>query len=126
MLFTIGQGMAAFTNHSSPYLVLLAFSALVAILANFISSTVAAALLFPVIASVGEQTGHPKMLTVLCALMTSGVSAQGSCGLLQGLFDLRRQQTRTCGAQTPNAALYAHQLWANLPLRGAQKWMRLF
>jgi len=72
LLGTVGEQMASFTESSSPYAVLLVFTALVAVLANFISSTVAAALLFPVVASVGEQTGHPKMLTVLCALMTSG------------------------------------------------------
>ena len=72
LLATVGGQMASFTETSSPYVVLLVFTALVAVLANFISSTVAAALLFPVVASVGEQTGHPKMLTVLCALMTSG------------------------------------------------------
>ena len=65
-------GFVVVVSKSGLQVVLLVFTALVAVLANFISSTVAAALLFPVVASVGEQTGHPKMLTVLCALMTSG------------------------------------------------------
>ena len=52
--------------------VLLAFSTLVAILANFISSTVAAVILLPLVATVGQSIGHPKLLVVLCAFMTSG------------------------------------------------------
>ena len=52
--------------------ILLAFSCLVAVLANFISSTVAAVILLPLVATVGNTIGHPKLLVTLCAFMTSG------------------------------------------------------
>jgi phosphate transporter len=52
--------------------ILLAFSCLVAVLANFISSTVAAVILLPLVATVGNAIGHPKLLVTLCAFMTSG------------------------------------------------------
>ena len=50
--------------------VLVAFSAMVAILANFISSTVAAVIILPLVASVGVSVGHPVAFAVLCAFMT--------------------------------------------------------
>jgi di/tricarboxylate transporter len=51
---------------------LLAFSALMALLANFISSTVAAVILLPLVATVGQQLGHLKLMVMLCTLMDSG------------------------------------------------------
>ena len=42
------------------------------ILASLINSTSAAAILYPVIAIMGEPTGHPNLLVVLSALMVSG------------------------------------------------------
>jgi phosphate transporter len=64
--------MASFLSGAPLASVLLAFTVLVAIVSTFISSTVAAVLLMPVVASVGVKIGHPRMLVILCALMTSG------------------------------------------------------
>lgn len=75
LLLVIGDKMQDTLSGASPFVVLLAFSTLVAILANFISSTVSAVLLLPVIATVGYNTGHGKMLVMLCVFMTSGASA---------------------------------------------------
>jgi phosphate transporter len=56
---------------------------LIAILANFISSTVAAVLLLPVVAAAGDAIGHAQMMVLLCAVMTSG-----AMGLLVNIFFL--------------------------------------
>mmetsp|Transcript_25891 Transcript_25891/g.67948 ORF Transcript_25891/g.67948 Transcript_25891/m.67948 type:complete len:585 (+) Transcript_25891:426-2180(+) len=72
LLLVVGDAMGQFLQGQSLFVVLLAFSSLVAVLANFISSTVAAVLLLPVVAEVGVAVGHPRMLVLLCAFMTSG------------------------------------------------------
>eukprot|EP00041_Stephanoeca_diplocostata_P005758 m.68100 g.68100 ORF g.68100 m.68100 type:complete len:217 (-) comp15979_c0_seq4:134-784(-) len=72
LLLTVGNAMAAFTSTASVFVVLLCFTSLVAAVATVISSTVAAALLLPIVATVGMGIGHAKMLVILCAMMTSG------------------------------------------------------
>ena len=72
LLAVIGDTMAQLLDGASTYVVLLGFSALIAVLANFISSTVAAVLLMPVVVHVGDAIGHPEMLVLLSAFMTSG------------------------------------------------------
>ena len=72
LLTVIGDAMAQMLDGTSTYVVLLGFSALIAVLANFISSTVAAVLLMPVVVHVGDAIGHPEMLVLLSAFMTSG------------------------------------------------------
>ena len=72
LLHVVGDAMGELLREQPVFVVLLAFSSLVAVLANFSSSTVAAVLLLPVVAEVGDAVGHPRMLVLLCALMTSG------------------------------------------------------
>ena len=72
LLLVVGDTMSSMLDGASVFVVLLAFSSLVAVLANFISSTVSAVLLLPVIATVGVNVGHPRMLVILCVFMTSG------------------------------------------------------
>eukprot|EP00038_Savillea_parva_P012583 m.205617 g.205617 ORF g.205617 m.205617 type:complete len:722 (-) comp23026_c0_seq1:101-2266(-) len=72
LLLVVGDAMGSMLEGQSLFIVLLSFSSLVAVLANFISSTVAAVLLLPVVAEVGVSVGHPRMLVMLCAFMTSG------------------------------------------------------
>lgn len=72
LLLIVADTMGSLLAGESLFVVLLAFSSLVAVLANFISSTVAAVLLLPVVAEVGVSVGHPRMLVLLCVFMTSG------------------------------------------------------
>jgi di/tricarboxylate transporter len=72
LLKVIGAAMNAYLQGMGIWPVLAAFTLLVAVLANFISSTVAAVILLPIIAEVGVAGGHPKMLILLCTFMTSG------------------------------------------------------
>lgn len=72
LLITVGNVMDSFLKDSPTFVVLLAFTSLVAVVANFISSTVSAVLLLPVVAAVGQRVGHPRMMVILCAFMTSG------------------------------------------------------
>jgi phosphate transporter len=71
LLIAIGDRLTEALS-SDLSVVLFAFSSLVAVLANFISSTVAAVILLPLVATVGTSIGHPKLLVTLCAFMTSG------------------------------------------------------
>ena len=72
LLVVVGEVMEQMLEGASAYVVLLAFTGLVGVLANFISSTVAAVLLMPVVVHVGEAIGQPELLVMLCAFMTSG------------------------------------------------------
>eukprot|EP00033_Pygsuia_biforma_P003085 GCRY01003392.1.p1 GENE.GCRY01003392.1~~GCRY01003392.1.p1 ORF type:complete len:513 (+),score=145.36 GCRY01003392.1:176-1714(+) len=59
----------------SAWVVLLCFVALVSIVGNIISSTVAAIIISPVIAQLGLQVHHCKMLVVLSVIQASGSMA---------------------------------------------------
>jgi phosphate transporter len=72
LLLTVGGALEDQVGQSGATVALLAFSSLVAVLANFISSTVAAVILLPLIAQVGSDLGSPKTMVALCAFMTSG------------------------------------------------------
>lgn len=72
LLITVGDVMDYFLHDSSPFVVLLAFTALLSIVATYISSTVSSVLLMPVVATVGLRTGHPRMMVLLCSFMISG------------------------------------------------------
>ena len=72
LLVVVGEVMENMLEGASAYVVILAFTGLVGVLANFISSTVAAVLLMPVVVHVGVAIGQPELLVMLCAFMTSG------------------------------------------------------
>lgn len=65
---TISSGM----DGKPFWLVLFVFNAVMAISANFISSTVAAIIFLPLIANVGLMCNHINALCISAALMTSG------------------------------------------------------
>ena len=82
LLALIAGGISGALRGQSLFVISLAFNAFVGILANFISSTVAAIILLPIIAQVGSQTCeiqpdgsevcHARMLVVGATLMCSG------------------------------------------------------
>eukprot|EP00656_Telonema_subtile_P045333 TRINITY_DN51590_c0_g1_i2.p2 TRINITY_DN51590_c0_g1~~TRINITY_DN51590_c0_g1_i2.p2 ORF type:complete len:142 (+),score=22.89 TRINITY_DN51590_c0_g1_i2:85-510(+) len=54
------------------WVVMFTFNCIMAITANFISSTVSAIIFLPLIAKVGASIGHINALTVTACMMTSG------------------------------------------------------
>merc|ERR1712217_465032 len=56
----------------SLFIVSLTFNAFAGVLANFISSTVSAIIMLPIIAQVGLSMGHPRALVIGATLMCSG------------------------------------------------------
>jgi di/tricarboxylate transporter len=71
----LGGVLEKMLEGASPYIVVLAFTAMSATIANFISSTVASVLLMPIIVQVGEAIGEQQILVMLCAVMISGACA---------------------------------------------------
>ena len=75
LLDITAMSLSNLVSHSSPWVILLAFSSLMGIMANFISSTVAAVIILPVMAVVGAEHHHMRMLVINSALMCSGAMA---------------------------------------------------
>jgi phosphate transporter len=62
-------------NGYSAWTVYCVFLLGIGIVANFMSSTVCAVIIFPIVAKVGNSLGHGPLFTVAAALMTSGAMA---------------------------------------------------
>jgi len=72
LLTLIATGISHVLQGQSLFVVALAFNAFAGLLANFISSTVSAIIMLPVIAEVGLGIGHPRALVVGATIMCSG------------------------------------------------------
>lgn len=75
LLATIAEAIATVVNGQSLWMVLLIFCTLVLFCTTFISHTVGAMVILPIIQTVGEQLPgepHPKLLVMGAALMCSG------------------------------------------------------
>lgn len=59
-------------NNAWSWLVFSILLTVIAIVANFLSSTVCALITMPVLARMGALFGHPKLFVISAALMTSG------------------------------------------------------
>jgi len=74
LLDIISSQLADLVDGLSVWVVMMAFSGLVIIIGTFISSTVAAIVILPVVANVGSQigSGHARLLVFACVVMCSG------------------------------------------------------
>jgi anion transporter len=72
LLKVIADGLGSLLAGQSLFVVALTFNAFAGILANFISSTVSAIIMLPIIAQVGLSIGHPRSLVVGATIMCSG------------------------------------------------------
>lgn len=82
LLHTIASGITAKVEHLSLYSVLLVFSALILVIATFISHTVAALIILPLVRQigVGMENPHPNLLVMASALMCSVAMALPTSG----------------------------------------------
>jgi phosphate transporter len=82
LLHTIASGITAKVEHLSLYSVLLVFSVLILIMATFISHTVAALIILPLVRQigVGMEDPHPNLLVMASALMCSVAMALPTSG----------------------------------------------
>lgn len=82
LLHTIASGITARVEHLSLYGVLLVFSALILVIATFISHTVAALIILPLVRQigVGMEDPHPNLLVMASALMCSVAMALPTSG----------------------------------------------
>ncbi|KAJ6005414.1 hypothetical protein N7451_003358 [Penicillium sp. IBT 35674x] len=73
LLHTIAAGITARVEHLSLYSVLLVFCALILVIATFISHTVAALIILPLVRQIGVsmEDPHPNLLVMASALMCS-------------------------------------------------------
>ncbi|KAJ5636676.1 uncharacterized protein N7484_009989 [Penicillium longicatenatum] len=73
LLHTIASGITARVEHLSLYSVLLVFCALILVIATFISHTVAALIILPLVRQIGVsmEDPHPNLLVMASALMCS-------------------------------------------------------
>ncbi|KAJ5543429.1 hypothetical protein N7461_009432 [Penicillium sp. DV-2018c] len=73
LLHTIASGITTRVEHLSLYGVLLVFSALILVMATFISHTVAALIILPLVRQIGVnmENPHPNLLVMASALMCS-------------------------------------------------------
>lgn len=72
LLKVIADRLSHMLAGQSFFVVFFAFNAFSGILANFISSTVSAIIMLPIIAQVGLGMGHPRALVVGATIMCSG------------------------------------------------------
>eukprot|EP00928_Gymnodinium_smaydae_P072218 TRINITY_DN5561_c0_g2_i1.p1 TRINITY_DN5561_c0_g2~~TRINITY_DN5561_c0_g2_i1.p1 ORF type:complete len:600 (-),score=88.02 TRINITY_DN5561_c0_g2_i1:89-1888(-) len=72
LLNVIAKGLGSLLDGQSFFVVALTFNTFAGILANFISSTVSAIIMLPIIAQVGLGMGHPRALVVGATIMCSG------------------------------------------------------
>jgi len=75
LLDIISNQLAELVDGLSVWVVMLAFSLLVIAIGTFISSTVAAIVVLPIVANVGQQIGHARLLVYVCVIMCSGAMA---------------------------------------------------
>ncbi|KAJ5601265.1 transporter [Penicillium lagena] len=82
LLHTIASAIIARVEHLSLYSVLLVFSALILVIATFISHTVAALIILPLVRQVGVsmEDPHPNLLVMASALMCSVAMALPTSG----------------------------------------------
>ncbi|KAJ6129991.1 hypothetical protein N7512_002771 [Penicillium capsulatum] len=82
LLHTIASGITARVEHLSLYGVLLVFSILILVIASFISHTVAALIILPLVRQigVGMEDPHPNLLVMASALMCSVAMALPTSG----------------------------------------------
>lgn len=82
LLHTIASDITARVEHLSLYSVLLVFSALILVIATFISHTVAALIILPLVRQigVGMEDPHPNLLVMASALMCSVAMALPTSG----------------------------------------------
>ncbi|KAJ5678772.1 hypothetical protein N7462_007016 [Penicillium macrosclerotiorum] len=82
LLHTIAAGITARVEHLSLYSVLLVFSALILVIATFISHTVAALIILPLVRQIGVnmENPHPNLLVMASALMCSVAMALPTSG----------------------------------------------
>jgi len=72
LLDILAGGIQRMLEGQGIWLTAFVFNVFAAVIANFLSSTVCAIILLPIIAKVGAELGHARMLTVGVCLMTSG------------------------------------------------------
>jgi phosphate transporter len=82
LLHTIAKAITARVDHFSLYGVLIVFSALILVMATFISHTVAALIMLPLVRQigVGMDDPHPNLLVMASALMCSVAMALPTSG----------------------------------------------
>ncbi|KAL9618982.1 MAG: hypothetical protein Q9160_006376 [Pyrenula sp. 1 TL-2023] len=82
LLHTIAQAITARVADFSVYGVLVVFAGLILVVATFISHTVAALIILPLVRSVGEDmpNGHPNLLVMGSALMCSAAMGLPTSG----------------------------------------------
>jgi len=82
LLHTIAKGITGSVASMSIYGVLVVFAALVFVVATFISHTVAALIILPLVASVGQNMDepHPNLLVMGTVLMASGAMGLPTSG----------------------------------------------
>ncbi|KAH1446864.1 hypothetical protein KXV81_001351 [Aspergillus fumigatus] len=82
LLHTIAKAITAHVDHFNLYGVLLVFSALILVMATFISHTVAALIMLPLVRQigVGMDDPHPNLLVMASALMCSVAMALPTSG----------------------------------------------
>ncbi|KAK6535264.1 low-affinity phosphate transporter [Orbilia ellipsospora] len=82
LLHTIALNIQHATHEMSLYGVVVTFAALILVIATFISHTVAAAIILPVVAQVGAQMEdpHPRVLVMVSALMCSAAMGLPTSG----------------------------------------------
>jgi phosphate transporter len=82
LLHTIAGGITARVEHLSLYSVLLVFCALILVIATFISHTVAALIILPLVRQIGVnmENPHPNLLVMASALMCSVAMALPTSG----------------------------------------------
>eukprot|EP00401_Gymnodinium_catenatum_P075966 CAMPEP_0117491182 /NCGR_PEP_ID=MMETSP0784-20121206/17933_1 /TAXON_ID=39447 /ORGANISM="" /LENGTH=609 /DNA_ID=CAMNT_0005285961 /DNA_START=86 /DNA_END=1915 /DNA_ORIENTATION=- len=72
LLKVIAHGLGLLLKGQNMFVVSLTFNAFAGVLANFISSTVSAIIMLPIIAEVGLSIAHPRALVVGATIMCSG------------------------------------------------------
>ncbi|KAI9677840.1 MAG: low-affinity phosphate transporter [Trizodia sp. TS-e1964] len=82
LLHTIAQGISARVQHLGLYTVLVVFSSLILVVATFISHTVAALIILPLVHQVGASMDnpHPNLLVMGSALMCSAAMGLPTSG----------------------------------------------
>jgi phosphate transporter len=75
LLSFVAQEISLILSGFSVWLVFFILLSGIAVIANFLSSTVCGLIVFPIIAKVGMAQSHPKLFVVSAALMTSGAMA---------------------------------------------------
>ena len=75
LLAYFAQEISNFLNSFSNWLVLATLISGIAVMANFLSSTVCGLIVFPIVAKLGLSLTNPKLFVISAAIMTSGAMA---------------------------------------------------